>query len=152
PRNFGWGPDWAPSESVPPELSSSHFGTERSNVRILLLGDSQVGSRSDPQDLLPGKLLERALNARPAPFIKGEAACGTLPVLRKGYQSSSEISFEVDPPPLKWSDLRYVFDIQAISPTRFIPLTGDHAVLNAVRWIYTIGASLLARNVVEVAG
>ena len=87
PRNFGWGPNWAPSAiSVP----------ERRNVRILLLGDSQVGSRSDPQDLLPGKLLERALNARPAPLIKGEAACGTLPVLRKGHQSSSEISFEVD--------------------------------------------------------
>jgi hypothetical protein len=33
------------------------------------------------------------------------------PPIRPGFKSTA-VYFESDPPPLKWSDLRYVFDIQ----------------------------------------
>jgi hypothetical protein len=96
PPKYGWGPDWAPSASVPPPagFSSSNGAPQRSKVRILLLGDSQVGSRSSPQDPLPGKLLEIALNSH-ATILSDSTACGTLPALRK-RQILSEALFEVD--------------------------------------------------------
>src|SRR5262245_45040897 len=81
PRSYGWGPGWAPSVT-PTEPKSDNVAAKDSKIRILLVGDSQVGSRSDPQDPLPAKLLEMALNSRTSLLGEEGELCGTLPALR----------------------------------------------------------------------